>query len=368
MARILYGVAGEGFGHSSRTHITGKMLKEAGHSVLFAASNKSLEYLGRYFPEDMCRIHGLTFHYENATVNLPKTFFFNFAQLPELLRVNYEAYEYAFRKFAPDVVITDFDPFTSYWAYKNNVPCISIDHEHLVSKYSFERPEVGLFERLMSEAVTHVYHKSIDAYIVLNFFNASALAPNAFLAPPVMRDEVLEHSIRDGEHIIFYATTESCLDEFLPLFKQFPQQQFVLYGFGKEGPEANCVFKHSDTNAFLEDLASCKGVIASGGFSLISECLYYGKRMLVKPIQNQVEQMINAYHLQRIGAGFYAESIDKTTIMDFLDWLETPADFSHEDMLLPDNAAYFNMLSKIMKDVTGGKVKLPRFVEEVYVR
>lgn len=38
MAKILYGVAGEGFGHSSRSELFGRRLIEAGHEVMFAAS------------------------------------------------------------------------------------------------------------------------------------------------------------------------------------------------------------------------------------------------------------------------------------------------------------------------------------------
>ena len=362
MAKILYGVAGEGFGHSSRTHITGKMLKRAGHEVLFAASNKSLDYLSRYFPRDLCKIHGLTFHYENASVNLPKTFLSNFAQLPEMIQINNKAYNGAFRDFGPDVVITDFDPFTSYWAYKNNVPCISIDHEHLVSKFDFERPETGWFERLVSDMVTKIYLKGVSAYIVLNFFNAHPLAENAFLTPPVMRDEVLRHkSSNDGNHVIFYATTQSCLDEFYQLFKMFPRQQFFLYGFGMEAVDGNCFFRKHNTENFLRDLANCRGVIASGGFSLISECLHFSKRMLIKPISNQVEQMINAHHMDRMGAGAYIESINEEILGNFLDWLQEPATFEHNDILRPNNEAYFNTLANVLNNVSGGRVRLTEY-------
>ena len=48
MAKILYGVAGEGFGHSSRSHLTAQRLIDAGHEVMFAASNKSYKYLEKY--------------------------------------------------------------------------------------------------------------------------------------------------------------------------------------------------------------------------------------------------------------------------------------------------------------------------------
>ena len=47
MARIIYGVAGEGFGHSSRSHLIGQRFIDAGHDVMFVGSQKSLLYLKR---------------------------------------------------------------------------------------------------------------------------------------------------------------------------------------------------------------------------------------------------------------------------------------------------------------------------------
>ena len=51
MARIIYGVAGEGFGHSSRSHLIGQRLLDSGHDVMFVGYRKSLAYLKQYFGE-----------------------------------------------------------------------------------------------------------------------------------------------------------------------------------------------------------------------------------------------------------------------------------------------------------------------------
>ena len=37
MAKIIYGVAGEGFGHSSRSHLIGQRLLDAGNDVIGAS-------------------------------------------------------------------------------------------------------------------------------------------------------------------------------------------------------------------------------------------------------------------------------------------------------------------------------------------
>ncbi|MDJ0622350.1 MAG: glycosyltransferase family protein [Desulfocapsaceae bacterium] len=40
---------------------------------------------------------------------------------------------------------------------------------------------------------------------------------------------------------------------------------------------------------FIDDLATCRGVICNAGFSFISEALHLGKRVLCKPVRGQLE-------------------------------------------------------------------------------
>jgi uncharacterized protein (TIGR00661 family) len=359
MARILYGVAGEGFGHSSRSHLTGRKLEEAGHTVMFAASNKSYNYLQKYFPGRVTKTHGLTFHYQNARVSLTKTFLSNLACVPEMIRINHKAFRETYKNFDPDVVITDFEPFTSLWAFLNKVPCLSVDHEHLLCKFDYEKPKTALFARLSSESVTKNYLTGVNSHIVLNFFRAQPHNDRVKLTGPVVRDEVLRHKpTTDGDFIIFYATSETCLKRFLELAKLFPKEKFHLYGFAKVEGLKNCVFKEHNAEEFLYDLSRCRGVIATGGFSLISECLHYRKKMFIKPIDMQVEQMVNAYHMAKMGGGMYVNSFNSASLQSFIDWIEEPYYVDPRQVLLPDNDKYFSILSDSLEQLTGSRVSL----------
>ncbi len=59
MAKIIYAVAGEGFGHASRAHLIGQRFLDAGHEVLFAASLRALQYLRQYYGDRVQEIFGL---------------------------------------------------------------------------------------------------------------------------------------------------------------------------------------------------------------------------------------------------------------------------------------------------------------------
>jgi uncharacterized protein (TIGR00661 family) len=74
MAKIIYGVAGEGFGHSSRSHLTGQRLIDAGHDVMFVGSQKSLLYLKQYFGQRVREIFGLSFAFVDGQQAELRTF------------------------------------------------------------------------------------------------------------------------------------------------------------------------------------------------------------------------------------------------------------------------------------------------------
>ena len=62
-------------------------------------------------------------------------------------------------------------------------------------------------------------------------------------------------------------------------------------------------------------------MIAGGGFSLLSECVYLHKPALSIPVAGQFEQTLNARYLERLGYGEYAEAPTPEAIGAFLERL-----------------------------------------------
>jgi uncharacterized protein (TIGR00661 family) len=84
-------------------------------------------------------------------------------------------------------------------------------------------------------------------------------------------------------------------------------------GLEEEQVEGNLRFRPFSEDGFISDLASAKGVIAGGGFTLMGECVYLHKPMLAVPIEGQFEQILNARYLEKLGYGQWAESLDDPT-------------------------------------------------------
>jgi len=343
MAKIIYGVAGEGFGHSSRSHLTGQRLIDAGHDVMFVGSQKSLLYLKQYFGPRVKEVFGLSFAFEDGRVDKSETLKKNLLKLPDGYRINDELFHEHFDPFEPDLVISDFEPFSAWWAWRKNVPFISIDHEHMLTLCKLDHPAKNWFSRLTASVVTECHYVGAVAYIILNFFKTPLRIDSAVLAPPIVRPIVTALKAEPGEHILLYSTTGTGRDQLQELLQKFAAQKFYIYGFDEDAEYQNCVFKKRSTEGFLADLAGARGVIASAGFSLISECMYLRKKMLLLPLAGQYEQIINGQYIQKLDLGISAENLDEPTIARFLDELDKPMS-GDERILWPDNDRFFEII------------------------
>lgn len=350
MARIIYAVAGEGFGHSSRAHLIGKRLIDAGNDVIFAASLKSLEYLQQYFGDRVKPGFGLSFVYRKGKVKTIGTVKKNLLKFPSAVRESKELFKRHFRDFEPDIVLTDFEPITAWWAFVKRVPFISIDNEHILTVCKLEHKLKNFYPRFTSFVVTKSYYFGADKYIVLNFFKAPLKTDKACLAPPIIRPEITQLKAADSGTIVFYTTIAYGRQRLIRKFSRFPERKFIIYGFDVAEQFGNCIFKKRSTEGFLGDLAVCSGVIASAGFSLISECMFLKKKMLLLPIPGQYEQIINAQYVEKLGLGISAERLSKADIRRFLSSLDKPMG-DNEQILWPDNEKFFQILQQTFESM-----------------
>jgi uncharacterized protein (TIGR00661 family) len=349
MAKIIYGVAGEGLGHSSRSHLIGQHLVEAGHEVLFATSGKSLSHLRKHFGERVKEIGGLSLVCKDGTLVPSRTVATNLSKFLANRRMNLELYRTTFEPFQPDLVISDFEPFSAWWAWRNGVPLVGLDNQHLLTMCELEHPPGQRLSRFNAEIVTRCHYIGAAAYIVLSFFRAPLTNRRAVLAPPVIRPIVQSMKPTSGEHILIYTADRSWTSKLIPLLNAFHHLQFRVYGFDVARRTGNCEFKKTSTVEFLQDLASCRGVIATAGFSLLSECLHFRKKMLLLPIRGHYEQILNATYAQRLGVALHRTSLDAGTLAEYLDALDEPIP-NHSDILWPDNRGFFDILHRTLNN------------------
>lgn len=313
MATILYGVCGEGSGHSSRTKVIAGHLVKKGHNVIILTRDRAYKYLSRYFK---CRkIEGYNFVFKDNKADYLETVGNAILKMPNLLK-SFRAITALISKLKPKIIFTDFEPLTALAANLYGIPLISIDNQHRLTNMKLKVPRRIKGEKILSEIVVKAMVPNASAFLVTTFFKGKALDNKTFLFPPILRKEVLELKPKKRDYILVYQTT-STNKRMLGELKQV-KERFIVYGFDKKKIEENLEFKKFSERGFLRDLENCKAVITNGGFTLITESLYLGKPVLSEPILGQVEQIINAYYLKKLGYGRYVGQIKARAVKKFL--------------------------------------------------
>jgi uncharacterized protein (TIGR00661 family) len=116
--------------------------------------------------------------------------------------------------------------------------------------------------------------------------------------------------------VLVYLT--SGFETFLRRLKTFTGESFIVYGAGKEGAEGHLTFKAFSRAGFLNDLATSKAVMATAGFTLMTESFYLRKPYLALPMRGQFEQEINGFLLARLKYGVNLRRATAETIGNFL--------------------------------------------------
>lgn len=316
MVRILYGVSGEGFGHAARSKEVINHLLKSGHEVKVLSYDRGYNWLKSYF--DTEEIFGLNFTYEANKVKYLPTIFNNLIKTPTAVR-SIEKIKNIINKFKPEIVFTDYEPLTCFVANLYNLPLISLDNQHLLTRTKLEYPEIYHAEALAAKIVTKLMVFNAKEYLVTNFFTVETIDKKTKLLPPIVRQEILEAKPKLGDYVLVYLTSDAAnVAEGLKGLNY----KFKVYGLTQRGVEGNIEYKEYDQENFLIDLINCQAIIGNAGLSLICEALALKKPYLAVPAKAQFEQALNAIYLEKLGYGRMTENLTKVAAADFLSNLD----------------------------------------------
>ncbi len=323
MARILYAVNGDGYGHATRAHSVAAALLARGHSVRFLASLKSSAYLRTVFPDRVDDTFGLCISYNQGRAESYRTIVENIRRACSEWSRGKSVIRRTFRTFRPDLVVTDFEPFTAFYARRFDVPFVSLDNQHLLTHCLVDRPSGLCMDLLNAYLTIRLYYGGARRYLIPTFIRAPVRYHPARLVDPILRPAVYDKRATQGRFLVAYKGAGGDNDAMRQTLESYNRMPIRAYGFDVTGQRGSATFLPATVDAFLDDLASCAGVIMSAGHSLVCECLHLEKPMLLVPIAQQYEQAINAFHVEQLGAGRAVESLSAEAIDRFVDGLES---------------------------------------------
>lgn len=79
----------------------------------------------------------------------------------------------------------------------------------------------------------------------------------------------------------------------------------------------NLTFHRLHGEKFLKLMSDCRAVVCTAGFESVSEAAYLGKPLLMVPVENHLEQFLNAWDAQNTGLGIRDSKFDLSRILAF---------------------------------------------------
>ena len=312
MSRIVYGVAGEGSGHTSRAREMLRHLQQQGHEVRVVGYDRSYAALKEEF--DCLEIEGLHIVSVDNKVSAFGTVTHNLRRARRAI-VRNRLLVQLFNEFQPDVVITDFEPATAWLANWRKIPLISLDNQHRLRYMKFSVPSTLLFDKWLTHLIIALMIPRPTASLATSLVLGESTNAHTRIFPPIVRQEVLDLQPQEKNFHLVYVT--SAFESLIAALKAFPDRTFHVYGHHGNSQDQNIHYRSFSGEAFLHDLATCHSVIATAGFTLMSEAMCLEKPCLALPMTGQFEQQVNAMFLERSGCGLNARRANVDMLQTF---------------------------------------------------
>lgn len=213
-----------------------------------------------------------------------------------------------------DIIISDFEPITS-WACKiRKKPHISLSHQASFLSGKIPRPEKTnhMVEFLIK------WYAPVSVPIGLHFERY-----DDFILTPVIRNEIRNAKIKNLGHYTVYLPSydEKYLTEYLKNI-DVKWELFSKHYRGSPYVDGNVTIYPVCNEWFVESFATCEGVLCNSGFETPSEAIYLGKKILSVPMKGQYEQECNAAALNKLGIKTL-NSITKDNSDEIEDWINS---------------------------------------------
>ncbi len=282
--KILYAIQGTGNGHITvAREVIPLLQKRAQVDILLSGTqvDVDLPYPIKY------RLHGLCFVFgKNGGIDYIQTY-----KKSRIKRLFHEIRQLPVEEY--DLVISDFEPVSSWACFIRNQPCIGFSHQASVIKKGAPKPKKT---DLLGKAVLKHYAPASSRY----GFHFLPYDKNIFT--PIIRQEIRQLATSNNGHYTVYlpAYSDQKLIRFFSLFQDknwevFSKHSDTAYTMG------NIVIRPVEHDGFIRSMASAEGVVCGAGFQTPSEVLYLKKKLLVIPMKGQYEQQCNAAALKLLG-------------------------------------------------------------------
>lgn len=210
----------------------------------------------------------------------------------------------------PDVVINFLEPLTGLLQATRPlaIPVVAVGHQYMVHHPGYVKlpghtsQQLGL--RWFVNLVGARSHR-----LALSFYEADDLPERRLtVCPPILRQQLFKLQPVPGDYFLIYLLNHGYSEEIIAWHQANPEVKLHCFYDKPGAPEvdaarANLTFHRLNGEKFLNLMAGCRAVVCTAGFESVSEAAWLGKPLFMVPVENHVEQMINALDAVNLGFG-----------------------------------------------------------------
>jgi len=332
MGKFIFTVQGEGRGHLTQAISLTQVAREAGHEVVGYAVGS---FQGRKVPAFFKEFIGDTplIQYESPSINygkgksvqLGKTAFQAFRRFRTYWNSACQLQEFI-DELQPDGLVNFYESITGLYFLKtgSKLPCMSVGHQYLLLNRHFQSISEKKLDQFLLNLNTKITAIGSQKLVGLSFRPmASDELNHISVVPPLLRQEIRALQPEQGERWLVYLTHFRLADEIMAWSNKNPEIQLDCFWDNPARREEyayseNLTFYPIDAEKYLQKMQGCKGLISTAGFESVAEAMYLGKPVMMVPVPNHIEQMINAYDGELSGAGIAARTFDLDVFKGYL--------------------------------------------------
>ncbi len=327
MAKIYYGVAGEGRGHATRARTVIEALRSRAEIVVYSSGDAHELLSAAYHESDVQvrKIAGLRFGYARSGALSPARTCVRSAVFLSRIGRRVRRIREDMERDEPDLVVTDFEPLLPRAARILDIPFVSLDHQHFLTTSDFS----GLPSKLrryatVAGAVVRLYYRGQEETIVSSFHHAPPREPahradgRVTRIGVLLRKDVREATPENRGHLVAYLR-RSAPTNLLDALSECGLPVRV-YGLGGLQGRGRLSFRAIHETRFVEDLATAEALVTTAGNQLVGEALHLGKPVLALPETGNYEQAIHGHFVRSCGGGDWHE-LDRIGAEDLVHFL-----------------------------------------------
>ncbi len=271
----------------------------------------------------------LEFRYkDNRSVSNAATLFGVLGNLPKYFRILRQL-DGIVRETQPDVIVNFFEPMAAFYTItrRKRPPVVAIGHQFMFQHPGYIRAP-QLWKQLLSMKIYTRLLGARTTKLALSLYAAPDLPKKGIIVgPPILRKQLFQlESKPDGDFALVYLLNHGYANQIIAWSANHPQT--TLHCF-YDKPDAPAEFQHSpaltfhrlDGEKFLRMMAGCRHVVCTAGFESLSEAAWLGKPLFLVPVENHIEQQVNALDAEQFGIGLAEKSFNLDRLAELPDSL-----------------------------------------------